>query len=268
MGRRRKTTFFGGNNLLADLETWAGRSFRPGLEHRGVLRDTVSGEALEVEITIRVRRHAGADELRERRAEVLAFLRQRPDFVRHCGVNIEKRSSWGGHKRISSCEGRIVAAVVDGAGVFLFVCSRHREKHGLDQSRVLAVIELTPSELREAQQLEEAQRFAWELKTRAEDHDRGHHRSGEYLQGFKPGATAEEIRRYWNGGRGGRIAPCLRCLQDAAAATAPPTGLVCSGCGDSSPGALPGMDGKVFCSKVEKWVPVVSALAPSAPEAR
>jgi hypothetical protein len=201
--------------LLRELAAWGG-TFRPGLEQRGTII-TGDGE-LAIEITIRVRRHAGAGKLRDWRAEALAFLRGRPELVRHCGVNIEKRSSWGGRGYVDSCKGRIVAAVIDGGGVYRFVCSRHREKHGLDLSRLLAVIELTPSELREAYGLDEAKRFAWERKQLALGHERGDHRSGTYLQGFAPTAGEEEIRRWWDGGRGGRIPPCPLCQSDAAEA--------------------------------------------------
>lgn len=203
--------------LLRELAAWGG-TFKPGLERRDVL---TTGDGLAVEITIRVRRHAGAEELRDRRAWALAILRNHPYRARHCGVNIEKRSAWGGSKRITTCDGRIVAAVVFDAigrsdGECTFVCSRHREKHGLDFSRVLTTIELTPSELREAHQLEEAHRFAWERKCLADEHERGAHASGHYLQGLSPTASEDEIRRYWNGGRG-RIAPCPRCQAEAAA---------------------------------------------------
>lgn len=204
--------------LLRELAAWGG-TFRPGLERQGTI---ITGDGqLAVEVTIRVRRHTGAGELRVHRDEILAVLRYNPNLVRHCGVNIEKRSKWGGSGYVDSCKGRIVAAVVDGGGVYRFVCSRHRQKHGLDLSRVLAVIELTPSELREAHRLEEAKRFEWERKQLADGHDRGDHRSGTYLQGFAPSAGEEEIRRWWDGGRGGRIPPCPRCQADAAGEARP-----------------------------------------------
>lgn len=203
--------------LLRELEAWGG-TFKPGLETRGTLQ---TDDGLEVEIAIRVRHHAGAQELRDRRAHVLEFLRQRPELVRHCGVNIQKRSSFGGRGYVDSCKGRIVAAVVDGAGVFRFVCSRHREKHGLHLSRVLAVIELTPRELREVQKVDDVRRFDWERKQLAEGHDRGDHSSGSYLQGLSPTASEEEIRSWWDGGRGGRIPPCPRCQADAAQSRGP-----------------------------------------------
>lgn len=213
--------------LLQELEAWGG-TFRPGLDQRGTLK---TDDGLEVEIAIRVRRHAGVDELRGHREEVIAYLRRRPELVRHCGVNIEKRSKMGGRGYVDRCNGRIVAAVIvqSGAGGLrldsgggsrgvLFVCSRHREKHGIGLRRVLAVVELIPRELREAQELEEVKRFEWERKNLAEDHDRGDHRSGTYLQGLLFTASEDEIRRWWDGGRGGRIPPCPRCQADAAAA--------------------------------------------------
>jgi hypothetical protein len=42
------------DRLLAELASWGGGSFRPGLERQGVVR---TEDGLEVEISIRVRRH-------------------------------------------------------------------------------------------------------------------------------------------------------------------------------------------------------------------
>ncbi len=213
--------------LLRALEDWRGLGLDAGHQHKG----TIYTDDLEVEIAIRVRRHAGAAELRGHREEVLAYLRRRPELVRHCGVNLEKRSKFGGRGYVDTCNGRIVAAVIlqlgagglrldsgGGSRGVLFVCSRHREKHGIELGRVLAVVELIPRELHEAQALERAKRFEWERKNLADDHERGDHRSGTYLQGLAPTASEEEIRRWWDGGRGGRIPPCPRCQSDAAAA--------------------------------------------------
>jgi len=228
MARRKPTA--GAHPLLLELERWSGLRLETGREHRGIIRAQLDGEPLEIEISIRVRRHAGADEVRERRAEVLAFLRRRPELASHCGVNIEKRSTLGGRGYADSCKGQIVAAVVHALGSgprldsgggslgCLFVCTRHREKHGIHGTAVLATIELTPSDLREPRAMEEERRFAWERKTRIEEHDRGEHRDIKYLQGFKPGVSETEIRRYWDGGR--RIAPCARCLEELASASA------------------------------------------------
>jgi len=47
-------------------------------------------------------------------------------------------------------------------------------------------------------------------------------------------------------------------------APVPVSGLICTGCGEPSPGALPGMEGKVFCSRAGAWVPVAPAPAAAA----
>jgi hypothetical protein len=38
------------------------------------------------------------------------------------------------------------------------------------------------------------------------------------------------------------------------------TGFVCTGCGQPSPPALPGMNGRIFCDRVHEWVPVASTV--------
>lgn len=35
--------------------------------------------------------------------------------------------------------------------------------------------------------------------------------------------------------------------------------MICSGCGHETPGALPGTDGRIFCSAARHWVPVINA---------
>lgn len=177
----------GKGNLLSELEAWSGRTFRPGLEHKGVLRDAVSGEALEVEITVRVRRHTGAAQAAELREEALAWLRETvagyPNAfeAERCGCYL-KGGSWpkGGGGR---CEGRVVAVIVyrlfttTGDNCFRFICGRHREKHGIEPSRVVGVVELPGHTLLEAHDLVKRWTAAREAERQAMI---GEHRQGAH----------------------------------------------------------------------------------------
>jgi hypothetical protein len=140
------------DRLLAELASWGG-TFRPGLERQGVVR---TEDGLEVEISIRVRRHTGAAQAAELREEALAWLRETvagyPNAFQAERCDCYLRS--GGR-----CDGRVVAVVVHrlflttGSNCFRFICGRHREKHGIEPSRVVGVVELPEHTLVEAHDL-------------------------------------------------------------------------------------------------------------------
>lgn len=152
------------DRLLAELASWGG-TFRPGLERQGVVR---TDDGLEVEITIRVRKHTGAAQAAELRAKALAYLRESP-FASPNALEAERCGCYlrnGGR-----CEGeRIVAVVVYGAEGrygFRFICGRHRQAHGIDPRAVAGVVELPEHTLAEAKDLARRWRAGLETERRA-----------------------------------------------------------------------------------------------------
>jgi hypothetical protein len=164
------------DRLLAELASWGGGSFRPGLERQGVVR---TEDGLEVEISIRVRRHTGAAQAAELREAALAWLRETvvgmPNAfeAERCGCYLKS----GGR-----CEGRVVAVVVSrllvtGSNCFRFICGRHRQTHGIDPTRIVGVVELPEHTLAEARDLVKRWTAAREAERQAKirEHQQGAH---------------------------------------------------------------------------------------------
>jgi hypothetical protein len=159
------------SQLLRALTTWAGH-LTPGLERKTTF---VDGE-LELELTLRVRRHAPHESILNYRAAALEQLGGEQHWlVRHCGCTTQRKGYFSRHK--ADCRGAVVAAVVFRGFLteqprFLFVCSRHRERHGVEAKTVLAVVELPARELAELRRRSDVEKAKWDAKCRAEDEAR------------------------------------------------------------------------------------------------
>jgi hypothetical protein len=159
--------------LLQELAAWQGRSLEPGDDRRGVI---VTGE-LEVELSVRVRRRVLPETAQDYRAAALKRLEEKPYLVRHCGCHVMAKSSWGG-RRQRDCKGRVTAVVVyrpagSPSGVeFVFVCSKHREAHGVDATRVLGLVELPPPALADTIRRADAQQAQRDAEYRVEQEQR------------------------------------------------------------------------------------------------
>lgn len=155
-------------DLAKALDAWAG-PLRHGLEHAGGLR--VDG--LEIEVSIRVRRHVPAPELAAWRTEALGWLTANPVQARRCCCSVGDPKAGRFTRRAQRDCSRSVAAVLvtpalhKAGHTFLAVCKAHREGHRIAPHKVLAVVDLSPEEL--APILRQAQRQvdAWAPDTGA-----------------------------------------------------------------------------------------------------
>lgn len=126
---------------------------------------TLNNGELVIEVTVRVRNRVTDEIAVAYRAQALAELVAHPFRVEHCRcvINKGKRGLFNSER---DCSGRVVAVVVSKSVYsskepkFTFVCVRHREKHGEDPKRVLAVVDLPGFELVRIRQLLELKRKA------------------------------------------------------------------------------------------------------------
>lgn len=160
------------SQLLRALTTWAGHHLTPGLERKTTF---VDGE-LELELTLKVRRHAPHEAIAKYRAAALELLGGEQHWlVRHCRCTTQRKALFSRYK--AECRGAVVAAVAYRGFLteqpqFLFVCSRHRERHGLEAKALLAVVELPARELAELRKRSDVEKAKWDAKHRAEDEAR------------------------------------------------------------------------------------------------
>lgn len=124
--------------LIYALETRFRQNAAVGTEWGGELTDA----GVVVEVRIKVRREVLDDELVLYREEAITRLRESPWRVKQCEYE---------RKNMRNCSNPIVAAVLSKRSISSFsckfVCSRHRENHGVDPAKVLAVVELPGFEL-------------------------------------------------------------------------------------------------------------------------
>jgi hypothetical protein len=138
------------SQLAAALQELAPRGyFKVGQE----LTRTIEDGDLELEVVVRVRRRAQADQIAVWRAAALeqggCIKDGRPAHTHvgyGCEVHTKRKGLFG--KGSDRCRGKVVAAVVVDTTFtgprFVFVCGRHRERHGVDPSLIGAVLELPP----------------------------------------------------------------------------------------------------------------------------
>jgi hypothetical protein len=160
--------------LVLELEQLAPRGYLAAGDSANHL---VEHGDLEIELIVRVRRRPQADEVAVHRTAAIEHGSQlegarASDHVGHgCQVwKHPKSRRWSSGGR---CAGKVVAAVVSktysGATSFRFVCGHHRKNHGVDESAILAVVELPPRlldplrrEYEDWQRLRETERAARE----------------------------------------------------------------------------------------------------------
>ncbi len=152
--------------LLRELAEQLRGSVEVGAEWQG----EIVADDLVAEVTVKVRRRVSSDAERAFREQALGALRKDTFRVRHCECYVTRRG-WRSYQ--APCSGRVVASVVTGglaaSESFRFVCSRHRDAHGVDPRYVLGTVSLSERELRPIREQSEKDRIAWEAKCRQEE---------------------------------------------------------------------------------------------------
>ncbi len=167
--------------LVTILERWTGRALAAG---QAITLRVPGPGGLEVEIVATVRKQppapAAAAALRD---QVIAYLlgtdgygKRRLHVVRRCGCSVtSRRAGWGSSR--GDCRNRVSAVVVYESGYpglpgYVFVCGQHRAKHGIDPSRVTAIVELPDPCLAEVRRLDQVAEAAAAAERRREDEER------------------------------------------------------------------------------------------------
>lgn len=183
-----------GARLLAALEAYHQRGLRVGDE----FRDVIYAGDLEVEIAVRVRARQPGAVIVEQRAAALAYLGQHLQEAQGCAVYTKPRGPFGHFGSGKQCKAKITAAVVyldppPDAPSYHFVCGRHREKHGIDPRRVLAVVELPYSTVEQMRQRAAVELERQRIERAAREHAAGEHR---YVSTHRCVACDALIKKY------------------------------------------------------------------------